>query len=150
MLKKEDLERKNFKWQEFFASSTAEKNKILNYPDKGAEQAVLSSLMSTADNLVKLRSCLNKKKDNKTDIYIRILSGYRNEKLNKLVGGAKNSQHLQGEAIDFISNFGTPQEIWQFLKSENFECDQCIDEGTWIHISFKTQYSLNRKQFLKK
>lgn len=33
---------------------------------------------------------------------IKILSGYRTQSYNKKCGGAKNSKHLTGEAIDFI------------------------------------------------
>ena len=33
---------------------------------------------------------------------IIISSGYRNEELNDLVGGEKNSKHLEGKACDFI------------------------------------------------
>lgn len=82
-------------------------------------------------------------------------SCFRNETLNKAVGGAKNSQHTTGEAIDLdadIYGHVTNQEIFSFIKN-NLEFDQLIAEGLdskgnvgWVHVSYsKTK---NRKQVL--
>jgi len=38
------------------------------------------------------------------DCSVTITSGYRDAKHNKVIGGAKNSYHLTGEAVDFITN----------------------------------------------
>ena len=37
----------------------------------------------------------------KTGIII-VSSGYRSESYNKQIGGAKNSQHVKGEAVDIV------------------------------------------------
>lgn len=82
-------------------------------------------------------------------------SAFRNEVLNKAIGGAKNSQHTTGEAIDLdadIYGHVTNQEIFSFIKN-NLEFDQLIAEGLdskgnvgWVHVSYsKTK---NRKQVL--
>lgn len=66
-----------------------------------------------------------------------INSGYRCKELNKLIGGAKDSAHMQGWAADFICpQFGTPLQIVKKIASSELIFDQCIQEGTWVHISF--------------
>lgn len=69
---------------------------------------------------------------------IIINSGYRSPELNKAVGGAKNSQHLAGEAVDFICpGFGTPHQIVARLIKSGINFDQLIVEfGAWVHVSF--------------
>ena len=88
---------------------------------------------------------------------IYVNSGFRSEKLNELVGGAKNSQHLQGKAADITA--GNPREnkkLWDvimFLFQEgDIEFDQCLNEKpvngepSWIHISYNEDN--NRGQVL--
>lgn len=78
---------------------------------------------------------------------IYVNSGFRSEKLNELVGGAKNSQHIQGKAADITA--GNPREnkklldVIMFLFQEgDIEFDQLINEKpingepSWIHISY--------------
>lgn len=91
--------------------------------------------------------------------YIRFSIGFnscfRNEVLNKAVGGAKNSQHTTGEAIDLdadIYGHVTNQAIFTFIKN-NLEFDQLIAEGLdsknnvgWVHVSYSR--AKNRKQVL--
>jgi hypothetical protein len=70
---------------------------------------------------------------------ITVNSWYRCYELNAAVGGSKTSQHVLGEAIDFISpKYGKPIAVvrkiaayWDLIKF-----DQLILEYTWIHISF--------------
>lgn len=83
---------------------------------------------------------------------IGVSSFYRSPKLNKAIGGAKNSQHVTGEAIDIDADiFGgvTNQEIFNFVKYHlNF--DQLIreygDKG-WVHVSYRSEG--NRGQVLE-
>lgn len=77
-----------------------------------------------------------------------ISSGVRCPSLNKAVKGAKNSQHVKCEAIDFIlTDFGDPKykdsRLWNAFKkirTSAIEFDQLIyevrGESEWIHISF--------------
>jgi hypothetical protein len=84
---------------------------------------------------------------------IHITSGYRSPALNKKIGGAHNSQHLIGQAVD-IDNDNTDvsnSEIFNFIKN-NLKYDQLIwefgnDENpAWVHVSFSNK---PRKQILK-
>lgn len=78
---------------------------------------------------------------------ITISSGYRSPDVNRLVGGAKSSQHTIGEAVDFICpGFGTPYQIVDRIIKSGVQYDQLIVEyGSWVHISFSHKM---RKQAL--
>ncbi len=70
---------------------------------------------------------------------IQVLSGYRCLALNTLVHGARDSQHMVGQACDFICpEFGAPRYIASILSAQMrpFGIDQMIMEGTWVHVSF--------------
>lgn len=85
---------------------------------------------------------------------VGVSSFYRSPELNKAIGGAKNSQHVKGEAIDIDADmFGgvTNKQIFDYIR-KNLDFDQLISEfGTekkpaWIHVSYATK---NRKQVLR-
>lgn len=75
-----------------------------------------------------------------------ITSGYRCKDLNKKVGGAWNSQHINGEAVDI--HIKTPEYANKVcnILSKNSYVDQLLYEhsksGTsWIHVSTsRTRY----------
>ncbi len=68
---------------------------------------------------------------------VRITSGYRSQALNAAIGGAKNSAHMNGYAADFVCpSFGSPLEIVKAIAASSINFDQCIQEGSWAHISF--------------
>lgn len=82
---------------------------------------------------------------------IIITSGYRCERLNKAVGGAKNSQHLRGEAADIhVTGTNMCVKYASFLQSET-DFDQLImepigaKEKRWLHVSY-TRRRQNRHQ----
>jgi zinc D-Ala-D-Ala carboxypeptidase len=83
---------------------------------------------------------------------IRISSGYRSPELNKAIGGATNSQHSVGEALDLQGIKSENHEIFNFIK-DNLVFDQLIWEfgdhtdPDWVHVSFKRNAS-NRKMIL--
>lgn len=78
----------------------------------------------------------------------KVTSFYRNEDYNKKIGGANNSQHTKGEAVDIILKCDL-KEVFYWIKN-NLEYDQLIFEqgknSNWLHISFKIEG--NRKQSL--
>lgn len=74
-------------------------------------------------------------------IPIIITSGYRCERLNKLVGGVDNSQHMKGEAVDFyFEGFSRKEMADAFFEiAEDFEFDQLIyyKKKGIIHVSYR-------------
>lgn len=81
---------------------------------------------------------------------LRVSSFYRSPKLNVMIGGSINSQHVKGEAIDFSAPTKEENErIFEWMKT-NIVFDQLINEYDfrWIHVSFTTTRP-NRKQILK-
>ena len=67
---------------------------------------------------------------------ILINSGFRNPRVNALVGGVRNSQHLTGQAADI-----RPKDPAQFSKLVDFlranpYTDQLLTGNGWLHISW--------------
>jgi zinc D-Ala-D-Ala carboxypeptidase len=76
-------------------------------------------------------------------------SGYRSLALNKVVGGAPNSQHTKGEAADIKAiNVADNQKLFECILQCGVAFDQVIDEYhyRWIHISCKYQNYGNRRK----
>ena len=67
---------------------------------------------------------------------IIINSGFRNSRVNRLVGGVANSQHLLGQAADIRPK--DPAQFWrlvEFLKACSYT-DQLLTGNGWLHISW--------------
>jgi hypothetical protein len=92
---------------------------------------VVLHLTKTAYGLEEVRTLLG-------DNPIRVSSGYRSPAVNRKVGGAQDSQHLTGCAVDFTCPaFGTPEDIVREIVASDIAFDQCIHEfKRWVHISF--------------
>lgn len=68
---------------------------------------------------------------------IRVTSGYRCPSLNALIGGAKNSQHMMGEAADVVPLDVTLAALFKWLY-QYAPFDQLIWEfGEWVHVSYR-------------
>lgn len=116
----------HFHLDEFTFSQTAIRKAIPNIPSPH----IIGNLKEVADGMEKVRELLGNKP-------ISITSGYRSKKLNEAVGGAKTSAHMLGYACDFICpSYGKPVDLVRKIAASNLEFDQCICEGTWVHISF--------------
>ena len=117
----------HFTLDEFTFSQTAARKGINNDPPTD----VLANLQRTANGMEAVRVVLG-------GAPINISSGYRSPALNAAVGGAKNSQHLTGQACDFTSpRFGTVQEVFDAIRRAGVIYDQIIIEyQRWVHISF--------------
>ncbi len=121
---------------EFQDSSTATTHGINN---KMSESQIASAKLLCENVFEPLRIYLNTP--------IEISSGFRSLQVNKMIGGAKTSQHTKGEAMDlqigangffFIkTKLEFDQLIWEFGNDEN---------PSWVHVSFSSK---NRKQVLK-
>ena len=67
---------------------------------------------------------------------VKITSAYRCGILNKYTGGAVNSQHLLGQAADFIPlGMGLDSAFLKLCKAQQLHFGQLILEPGWIHIS---------------
>lgn len=125
----------NFDLEEFTRSQTATRFGINNNPSSTA----LNNLRTLAQGLEKVRALLKHP--------ITITSGFRCMELNRKVGGSEKSSHMMGFAADFVCpRAGTPKQIVDLIKKSGIQLDQCIEEGTWIHISFDPRM---RNQYLK-
>jgi hypothetical protein len=90
---------------------------------------VIDALKCTARGMEHVRLLLG--------VPILVNSGYRSPVLNNEVGGSAGSQHMRGEACDFIApKYGTPFEICKVLEASDLRFDQMIYEGNWVHVSF--------------
>ena len=116
----------NFKISELIHSDIAIQNNINNMPD-----------INSLDNMLELIfHCLQPIRDLIKKPMI-ITSGFRNQQVNFLAGGAFNSQHKEGKAADFIIKGMTPKEIIEIIKKSDIEYDQLLNEyDKWVHISF--------------
>ncbi len=83
---------------------------------------------------------------------IRISSGYRCVRLNKLIGGAKKSQHLDGMAADIIDEKNGNQYLFNEIKKLGLPFDQMIDEFglSWINICYDSKKSIKQILLAKK
>lgn len=78
---------------------------------------------------------------------VHVSSGYRSPRVNKLIGGASSSQHVQGEAADFTVPGMTTQQVVDRIRAMGLPVDQCIEEfGRWVHVSYGPRH---RRQFLR-
>lgn len=136
---------KYFTIAELEHSDTAVKNGIDN-----------TSNGETRTNLIHLIEDLLDKVRERWGHPLRVNSGYRCSRLNKMVGGVPNSQHVLGEAADITA--GNPDKnkmlyelIIEMMEKEGLLFDQSIleDNAKWIHISYKwKEIKKNRKQLL--
>lgn len=70
---------------------------------------------------------------------ITVNSGYRCKELNKLVGGAKTSDHLYGFAADItVGDKEKNKKLFNLICNSNLKWKQLIKEYgfSWIHISY--------------
>ena len=129
----------NFTIEELIYSDTANRLGIKNIPNT----TQLRNLGCLCQNVLQpLRDKLGKP--------ILVTSGFRNEELNRKIGGTPNSQHTRGQAADIIAYGLSDKELYDFIKNSGIVYDQLILEqtksGTWVHISYCSK--LNRQQNL--
>lgn len=117
----------HFTLAEFVESQTAARKGIDNTPPPH----VLENLRILAAGLESVRALLG-------DRPIRISSGYRCPALNTVVGGARQSAHMDGLAADFTCpGFGLPLSVCAAIAASPLRFDQLILEfDAWTHLSF--------------
>jgi len=129
---------KNFSLAELVASTTAYNYKIDNTPTP----EIINNLVKLVENTLQpIRYLWGNP--------VFVSSGYRNPKLNGLVGGAQNSQHITGQAADIsVGTSLNNKKLFDMIVNSNIPYDQLIDESNyqWIHVSYNANG--NRKQIL--
>lgn len=130
----------HFTLEEATASSTAERARINNTPTL----SIVDVMKLTATHMEVVRSLLG------SPVYVN--SWYRCLDLNRLLGSKDSSQHILGEAVDFVCpRYGSPLQICQslFTQLNEVDYDQLILEYSWVHISWSSiPNAVNRRQTL--
>jgi len=125
-----------FNLDEFTISQAAERR---GYNNKPNEQEI--------DNLTELCSNVLQPLREIIQVPIVITSGFRSFDVNTIVGGASNSQHLEGKAADFIVPSMILADVFNIVQNQ-LPFDQLIYEfGKWIHVSWNGQK--NRQQAMR-
>lgn len=124
---------KHFTFRELLHSNVALQNDVPNLPPREDAAKIYFNLVVLVDNLLEpIRE--------RFAVPMIITSGYRCKRLNKLVGGVDNSQHMKGEAVDFcFAGFSKKDMAAAFFEiAEEFNFDQMIyyKKKGIIHISY--------------
>lgn len=124
---------KYFTFRELLHSNVALQNDVPNLPPRKDAAKIYFNLVVLVDNLLDpIRE--------RFAVPMVITSGYRCERLNKLIGGVDNSQHMKGEAVDFcFAGFSKKEMTAAFFEiAEEFNFDQMIyyKKRGFIHISY--------------
>ena len=129
----------HFTLEELYLSQTATRRGLDNTPPPEVVKNLKALCVNVLEPLRQL-----------TGQPIVINSGYRSPALNKLVKGAKNSQHILGEAADIICPALGQKKLFDLLRKSGLPFDQVIDEfGSWVHVSYRsTPAAANRRQVL--
>lgn len=120
----------NFSLEELTMSETAARKGIDNTPST----EVIENMRGLCTHILEpLRTLI--------DVPLLITSCYRSVRLNRSIGGAKNSQHILGQAADTHCNKYTVEQLYQLIKKSGLPFDQLIQEfGTdvsgWVHVSY--------------
>ncbi len=130
----------NFSLHEMTKSETALRHGIDNTPDDEA----LENLRALCENVLQpIRNELGP---------VKVNSGYRGPEVNRVVGGAKNSDHMKGMAADIEIPSMPNAELAEWI-AENLEFTQVIlefytpgipDSG-WVHVSYDPSDLRNQK-----
>ena len=125
---------KNFTFEELTNTSNVE----LLEANRESAKAFMKQLKYVAGTLEEIRAVLG--------VPLRVTSGFRNNALNKAVGGSATSGHTKGLCADFIPigvDVNDAFELIQFNKAKCPSLKKCIYESIkgskWLHIETKTE-----------
>lgn len=127
---------KYFNEQELTYSRVANSLDINNWP---REDYIWQNLINLVNNVLDpAREKLRR------PIYVN--SAYRSPETNIAVGGAKNSQHMLGEAADIYCE-GDLTQLLDILKTIDYDQLLYYPKRHFIHVSYTTRRK-NRKEFV--
>lgn len=76
-----------------------------------------------------------------------ISSGYRSPAVNRAIGGSSKSQHMTGQAADFIIPWIDNYDVANWIKN-NLKYDQLILEfylggnSGWVHVGYSVVHRM--------
>ena len=106
----------------------------LQAPNREAAEAYLQALTALASTLLQpIRDHFGA---------LRITSGFRSKAVNQRIKGSKASEHLLGQAVDFVplSEGVELDEVFDWIRTSDLPYGQVIHEAPtatsqWIHLS---------------
>lgn len=135
---------KYFTITELTKSATAKRNGIDNKPSATVERKLVALIEKVLDPLREAYGAP-----------IIVTSGYRCEKLNRLVSGAASSQHVKGEAVDIRTVSDKPEDnkkLYDLILKLKLPFDQLINEYgyDWVHVSFGSRHRRQKLRAVKR
>ena len=117
----------HFQWKEFLIVPSWGVDYV--YPN----QDVIENIVKTAQTMEKVRRILG-------DAPIKITSGWRPAKYNKLIDGSEGSAHIEGLACDFQHSLKDAQtcrfQLLAHLESLKIRMED-LDGANWVHIDLR-------------
>lgn len=68
---------------------------------------------------------------------ITVTSGYRTPDYNKLIGGARKSQHMEGKAADIMVEGMEAEEVKKHAKKVGFRYTQTYPNAPHLHVDVR-------------
>lgn len=125
---------KNFTFEELTNTSNVE----LLEANRESAKDFMKQLKYVAGTLEEIRAVLG--------VPLRVTSGFRNNALNKAVGGSATSGHTKGLCADFIPIGMDVNDSFELIQLHKDKCPslkKCIYESVrgskWLHIETKTE-----------
>ena len=124
----------HFTFEEFVRTSKEE------FATQNAKDALgfMKQLKYIAGTLEELRDILN--------VPLKVTSGFRNNALNKAVGGSPTSGHTKGLCADIVPIGMSIEDAFDLIQFNKDKCPslkKCIKEkiggAEWLHIETKTE-----------
>ena len=133
---------KHFSFNELTNTSNVE----LLEANRESAKAFMKQLKYVAGTLEEIRAVLG--------VPLRVTSGFRNNALNKSVGGSPTSGHAKGLCADFIPLGLDISDAFAMIQNSRDKCPslkKCIYESVrgskWLHIETKTEASQPQQFF---
>lgn len=134
---------KHFSFEELTHTSHAD----LLEANRESAKAFMKQLKYIAGTLEEIRAIL--------EVPLKVTSGFRNNALNKRVGGSATSGHTKGLCADIIPIGLEVHEAFQIIQSNKNKCPslkKCIFEkvgnSIWLHVETKTESNQAQQFFI--
>ena len=129
----------------FFELTSTSHNELLE-SNRESAKAFMKQLKYVAGTLEEIRAVLG--------VPLRVTSGFRNNALNKAVGGSATSGHTKGLCADFQPIGLEISHAFDMIQANKSKCPslkKCIYESIggakWLHVETKTEANQPQKFF---